>query len=129
LHAAITPGKYSWIGAGSGKSGITYNYVVWQDESAVELYIDRGKDADTENKAIFDTLYLKKDQIEKEFGGELEWQRLDNKRACRIRKSFELGGWKDPNTWDAVVPPMVDAMTRLEKALKPHIQKLAIEAS
>jgi hypothetical protein len=129
LHAAITPGRYSWIGAGSGKSGITYNYAVWQDESAIELYIDRGKDANTENKSIFDTLYLKKDQIEKEFGGELEWQRLDNKRACRIRKSFELGGWKDPNTWGAVVPPMVDAMTRLEKALKPHIQKLAIEAS
>lgn len=129
LHAAITPGKYSWIGAGSGKSGLTYNYVVWQDESAVELYIDRGKDADAENKSIFDTLHAKKDEIEKSFGEPLEWQRLDNKRACRIRKPFALGGWKNPETWDAAVPPMVDAMTRLEKALSPYIKKLAIEVA
>ncbi|GAB1393166.1 DUF4268 domain-containing protein [Rhodocyclaceae bacterium] len=129
LHAAITPGKYHWVGTGSGRGGVTYNYVVWERESAVELYIDRGKDCDAENKGIFDALHARKDEIEASFGEPLEWQRLDNKRACRIRKSFALGGWKEQETWDAAVPPMVDAMIRLEKALKPHIQKLAIEAA
>jgi hypothetical protein len=65
------------------------------NEAAVELYIDRGRDADEENKAIFDSLVASKDEIEKEFGGPLEWQRLDGKRACRIRKEIEGGGYRD----------------------------------
>lgn len=127
LHAAISPGKYSWIGTGAGKAGITFNYVVWERESAVELYIDRGKDADAENKAIFDTLHAKKAEIEKVFGEPLEWERLDTKRASRIRKSFILGGWKEPDY--RAIPPMVDAMIRLEVALKPHIQRLPTEVN
>jgi hypothetical protein len=43
LHAHITPGEYSWIGASSGIRGLNFNYVVTQDECAAELYIDRGK--------------------------------------------------------------------------------------
>lgn len=94
----------------------------------MELCIDRGKDCDAENKAIFDALHAKKDEIEKAFGEPLEWQRLDSKRACRIRKSFALGEWKEQEKWDVAVPPMVDAMIRLERALKPHVQKLGGES-
>lgn len=128
LHSAITPGKYAWIGAGSGKSGLSYNYVVWQHESAVELYIDRGKGNDLENKEIFDKLHNNKKEIEKDFGGSLEWQRLDTKRASRIRISFTLGGWKDKEKWDKVMNEMVDKMIQLEKSLKTHIQNLSINS-
>jgi len=38
-----------------------------------------------------------------------------------------MGGWKDPEKWPQVHFAMVDAMMRLEKALKPHIQKLDLE--
>lgn len=126
LHAAITPGKYSWIGAGSGKSGITFNYVIWEHEGAVELYIDRGKDSEAENKAIFYALLGSKDEIEKSFGGPLEWQRLDNKRASRIRKSFNNGGYKDKDDWEKIIPEMTSAMVDLERALTPYIKKLAL---
>ena len=129
LHSAITPGKYSWIGAGSGKSGISYNYVVWQHESAVELYVDRGKGNDSENKAIFDELLKHKDKIENDFGSALEWQRLDTKRASRIRISFNDGGWKDQDKWNLITTAMVEAMILLEKALKPHIKKLIVETN
>ena len=128
LHAAISPGRYAWIGTGAGKSGLGLNYVVWEHETTVELYIDRGKNRDTENKTIFDTLYAKKDEVEKSFGDALEWERLDNKRASRIRKIISLGGWKDPDKWTEIHMAMVDAMIRLEKALRPYIQKLEIEA-
>jgi len=37
------------------------------------------------------------------------------------------GGWKDLDKWDEVISSTVDTMTRLEKALKSHIQKLEIE--
>jgi hypothetical protein len=129
LHTGISPSKYGWIGTGAGRSGLAYNYVVWEHEAAAELYIDRGKDADLENKAIFDALEAKKEEIEAAFGGELEWQRLDNKRACRIRKSVEGGGFRDGEKSATVYPAMVDAMIRLERALKPHVQRLASDAA
>mgnify|MGYP001600396341 CR=1 FL=1 len=129
LHAGISPGRYSWIGTGAGKSGLGLNYVTWEHETCVELYIDRGKGRDVENKAIFDTLYSKKAEIEKIFGGALEWDRLDNKRASRIRKTINLGGWKDPEKWGEIHPEMVNAMSQLEKALRPHIQNFEIETT
>ena len=129
LHAGISPSKYGWIGTGAGRSGLAYNYAVWEHEAAAELYIDRGKDADAENKALFDALVAKKEEIETAFGGELEWQRLDNKRACRIRKLVEGGGFRDGDKSAAIYTKMVDAMTRLERALKPHVQKIASETA
>jgi hypothetical protein len=129
LHASISPSRYHWVATGAGKSGMSYNYVVWEHETCVELYIDRGKDSDKENKALFDKLTARKREIEKAFGGALEWQRLDTKRACRIRKTISEGGWKDPQKWDEASKTTVDAMVRLEKALSPQIQSIGRGAS
>jgi len=93
----------------------------------VELYIDRGRDRESENKAIFDAFNAKRQEIEKVFGEPLEWERLDIRRASRIRKKLTRGGWKDESMWQEVNAATVDAMIRLEKALRPHIQKLEIE--
>lgn len=128
LHAGISPGRYSWIGTGAGKRGLSFNYVVWEHATSAELYIDRCKNSDAENKAIYETLYTKKDEVEKSFGDALEWERLDSKRASRIRKTINLGGWKDPEEWKKIHSAMVDGMIRLERVLKPYIQKLEIES-
>lgn len=124
LHAGLTPGRYHWLGTGAGRAGISYNYVVWEHGSAVEVYIDRGKDSQDENKSIFDNLLVNKEKIEEKTGFNLEWQRLDEKRACRIRKSLDLGGIKDPENWTAVIESTVDAMIKMELAFKPYIQKV-----
>jgi hypothetical protein len=129
LHSAISPGKKSWIATSSGRAGMTYAYVLWEHETAVELYIDRGKDSEAQNKAIFDKLEATKAQIEKVFGDSLEWQRLDEKRASRIRKTFTLGGWKDEENWSKVIDATVDAMVRFEAAIRPHIQALEVEST
>ena len=85
LHAHITPGEYSWIGTSSGVRGLNLNYTVTQEECAAELYIDRGKDSEVRTLPIFLQLEANKADIEKVFGGPLSWERLDGKRACRIR--------------------------------------------
>jgi hypothetical protein len=61
------------------------------------------------------------------FGDALDWQRLEDRRACRIRKPITVGGWRDdPEKWPEVYAEMVDAMIRLEKALRPQVQKLKV---
>jgi hypothetical protein len=127
LHATISPGQYMWIGTGAGRRGLSFNYVVRQHESNVELYIDRGKDSEEENKGIFDAFAKSKNDIEHTFGEPLEWQRLEGKRACRIKKEVVLGGYRDdPSKWPSIHDVMIDSMIRLEKSLRPHIAKLEI---
>jgi len=91
-------------------------------DAQVELYIDRG-DAD-ENKRIFDALYAQKEAIEQTFGDHLGWQRLDDRRASRIRYVIADGGLQDQEHWPSIQERMVEAMARLERALKPHIKQL-----
>jgi hypothetical protein len=126
LHANITPGQYSWIGTGAGKYGLAFNYSIRKNEAQVELYIDRGKDKDEENKQIFDQLAKNKAEIESEFGESLDWQRLDNRRASRVRKQIMIGGYRNEDKWPEINEYMVDSMIRLEKALRPYIAKLTI---
>ena len=131
LHVGVSPGRQNWMGTGAGRSGLSLNYVVWEHTAAAELYIDRGKDADEENKAIFDALIAKRAEIEAAFGPgsyELDWQRLDNRRACRIRVEVPIAGYRDEDRYAEVYEPLVDAMVRLDRALKPHIRSAALEA-
>jgi len=48
----------------------------------VEVYIDSGEKE--KNEQIFDCIFHHKDEIEGALEVELEWERLDNRRACRI---------------------------------------------
>ena len=78
-----------------------------------------------ENNAIFDKLYASKGIIEQDFCEPLEWQRLEGKKACRIMKTIDIGGYRDDESkWPEIQDAMVDAMIRLEKALRPHIESL-----
>jgi hypothetical protein len=124
LHSAISPTQDNWVGTTAGERGLVLNYVIRKHEVNVELYIDRGKDADDENETIFDTLAASKAAIEDAFGAPLEWQRLEGKRACRIKKEIGLGGYRDEAKWPAIQDAMIDAMVRLDRALRPYIRKL-----
>ncbi len=80
-----------------------------------------------ENKEIFDRLCSAKEEIERSFGGPLDWQRLDEQQGCRIGTPITAGGWRDdPAKWHEIYASVVDAMIRLENALRTEIQKLRI---
>jgi len=124
LHAKISPTPYNWVGAGSGVRGLTWNYVIRQHETQVELYVDRGDQE--ENADIFEQLVAHKDDAEAVFGEPIEWQRLEGKRACRIRSRIEIGGWRDEDHWPQIIEVAVDAMIRLEKALGKRVKDLKV---
>ena len=122
LHANISPSRDSWVSAGAGKSGMGFNYVVRERDARAELYID-GKYPE-ENKAIFDALAASKEDIAERFGGPLVWERLEGRRASRISGVVERGSYRDEERWPEIQEAMIDAMIRLEKALRPHLSKL-----
>lgn len=118
LYSNISPGVANWIGAGSGMRGVSMNFSVSGKYSRAEVYIDRG--SLPENEVIFDRLLAEKDQIEAEFGGLLIWDRLDGKRACRI-KAEESGDIFDREVWPQMIEFMTDAMVRLDKSVRPRL--------
>jgi len=125
LHSNISPGIYSWIGTGAGKQGISYNYVITKKYGGCEIYFDKGKDyiKPNINKIRFDKLYKHKNQIEKKFGGKLNWERLDNARASRISIKFKGKGLNDKENWGKLQDKMIDVMIRLERAFKDSIRR------
>jgi hypothetical protein len=49
----------------------------------------------------------------------------EGRRACRIRYTSTAGSWRSPEeSWPKIQDDIIDAMVRLERALKPHIAKL-----
>ena len=127
LHSNISPSKVAWISTSSGIRGLNFNYIVFQIESAVELYIDRGKGAEEENKRVFDQLHSSREIIEKDFGAPLTWERLEGKRACRIRFTRDGGGYRSPEEdWGKIQDSTINDMQRLERSLRPHLKQLKV---
>jgi hypothetical protein len=124
LFSNVSPSKESWISTGIGLTGLGLNYVITYDWGAVELYIDRGKDSEIVNKERFDYFFSKKDEIEKELNEPLIWERLDNKRASRIRKKFDKIGLRDEEQWNDLQDKMIDFMIKFEKTLRNYIPEL-----
>jgi hypothetical protein len=126
LFSRISPGIYSWIGAGAGRSGIGYNFTVNNNRGGCEIYLDRGKHyvEPNLNKERFDELYKHKEEIENKLGFELNWERLNEKRASRISFYFKNGGLKDKEKWDELQEKMQDTMIQLENVFKDYIKNL-----
>ena len=122
LFSNVSPSKENWIITGAGRTGLTYGYVILMDSARIELYIDTGDMS--RNKKIFDELYKRKHEIERDFGEELEWYRLDNKRASRIAKTIVNKGLKNVDDWPIIQDKMINSMIKFHKALTKHIQQL-----
>jgi Domain of unknown function (DUF4268) len=127
MHAHITPSEHGWIAASAGVRGLSFNYVVMQEECRVELYIDRGKGFDQENKQIFDQLQANGPAIDQAFGASLSWERLEDRRACRIQYTRQEGGYRSPEEqWPQIQDKTIHDMDRFEKALQPYLKQLKV---
>ena len=123
LYQNVSPGKAHWISAGGGISGVTFSSVATGDYIRIELAI-HGRTQD-ENKSVFDALYVKRQQIESDFGNSLEWERMDSKRMSRIK--FELSNVDvfNEDDWDKMIQFMCEVVPKFEVAFKKPISQLS----
>jgi hypothetical protein len=122
LFQNCSPSKRSWMYIGAGISGVGYVFVVSKRYVRVELYIDRW-DKDL-NKKTFDKLLSEKNEIESIFGSSLEWERLDTKKASRIKYQLDDVSYFNHDEWPKMIDFMANSMQKLEKALHISISKL-----
>lgn len=93
----------------------------------MELYIDRGKNSETENKQLFDQLYANREAIEHAFGKPLTWEPLEGRRACRIQYTREGGGYRSPDEqWPEIQQKTIQDMDLFMKALQPYLKQLKV---
>ncbi len=120
IYQNISPSKDSWISKGIGFSGVGLNFVISKTYARSELWILRS--TAEESKFIFDELYKNREEIEKKFGDRLTWERLDNKKACRIK--YELQGVNvfNKEDWPQMIDFMTDGMIRMEKAFREPLK-------
>ena len=120
LYNNISPGKDHWLSAGSGLSGMTFNIIFGKSEVRVEFSMARSQPE--VNRFVFDRLEAQKTEIESDFGAELVWQPLPDRKACRIQFGKPVDGYDSAN-WPEMIQWLVTHMTRLEKALSKPLEK------
>ena len=120
-YANISPSKDHWLSSATGVSGCRYDLIFLKNETRVELYVGRTEAG--ENKWIFDQLEQKKQEIEERFGAELQWQRLDDKKASRICYARPFDGTDDEN-WIAMIEWLCQHTVKLEEALSIPLARL-----
>lgn len=87
----------AWKSFPTGTTGYQFNVTFRSNNRfSCELYIDTGDK--NNNKQRFDVLYEQKDKIEKSLG-ELSWERLNDRRACRIALYTEYTNDQEMLTW------------------------------
>ncbi|MGB4114649.1 MAG: DUF4268 domain-containing protein [Yoonia sp.] len=125
LHQNISPAKYHWLSAESGTRSCPYQMIFSRDEARVEFSLQRAET--TENKWLFDQLYGQKDQIEKAFGAELDWRRMDDKKASRIVYAQPFDGFSR-EAWPEMIGWLAAHIQKLEAAFSEPLSRLNCQA-
>lgn len=125
IAANITPGSESWTGLSLGMGGVGLNVVISQRYARVELYINRG--SAEENKQVFDLLATRAKESEKSFGGELIWERMNDKVTSRVKYQLDGVNAFDRADWDKINNFLVDGVIRFEKAFSTEIKRIKAE--
>lgn len=121
LYDNISAGGANWISAGSGMRGVGFNFAVSNKYGRAEIYINRFEQA--ENKYVYDQLHAERKMLEEAFGEQMVWERLDHRRACRIKCETEADMFKRDD-WPSLIEFMTDAMVRIENAYRGPLLKL-----
>ncbi len=100
---------HSYVLYGAGFTG--------EGMARVEIYIDKDKDW---NKRLFDRLKEDKTAVESELG-ELDWQRLDDRNASRIRAARQGSIKDDEETLAEIQDWMVERFLAFKRVFGPRL--------
>lgn len=121
LYANVSPSRDHWLNAGSGASGIYYSMIFTRDEARVEFALGtRSRDA---NKALFDHLHARREQLEAQFGAALSWRRMDDRKVSLIECAAPFEG-HDRENWPQMIAWLVEHVQKMEKLFDKEVPAL-----
>ena len=106
-----------WYDVAIGVSGVLVEITLVNKEGCVgiALYI-------IDDKELFDSLNEKKIEIESKLGFELDWQRLDNKKASRIIYRIPGLNFDDHSNYDYLMNDIIDKVMLFIKVFKKYVK-------
>ncbi|KXB07124.1 hypothetical protein AKJ52_00860 [candidate division MSBL1 archaeon SCGC-AAA382C18] len=119
---AISSKSQGWIGKRSPAKGVEYQFIIRNNFARIRLVIRTG--SPEKNEEIFDSLKSKREEIEGEFGDELEWKRKEDRNLCKIRKRVSENGLIDEDKWEETQEKMINSMKKFCETFDKHLRKL-----
>jgi hypothetical protein len=112
------------IGFWKGKG--KFAFCIGRNTIRVELYFSHDSD-----KKFIDAMAQHKAKIDEKFNGVIEWERLDNKKASRIKYEMPLnefraieGKFNEKTNWEAWITWYRESMTAFYKVMFPIWEKV-----
>ena len=117
----ISPSRDHWLSCATGVSGCGYSLIFLKSEARVELTLQRS--ATDENKWMFDQLEGARKEVEGRFGGELRWQRLNERKSSKISHSRAFDGY-DTENWPEMIAWLCRHIIKLDEAFSEPLGRL-----
>lgn len=112
-----------WYAFSSGRTGFKFSANFTGDDTVrAEVYIDCDDRVLTKQR--FDALLAEREAIEREFGEPLEWQRLEEKRACRICIHREGSVENSDERLNEIRNWLIQRLIKLKTVFGPRIAEL-----
>ena len=121
IAAEFSSDNYREMKVNVGK-GLWMTYAQRLNFTKIELYIYKGPKKIRWNSWLFDVFEEYQSHVEEYFGEELNWS--DDKKICRIGKTYKEFDLHNRECWDSIASEMVSDMNRLNIALRPIYMKL-----
>ena len=101
--------------AAAGGSGLLWGLSFTKEpRMRSELYFDHA--SAEQNKSMFDRLFAVRERFEAVFGRPLLFDRLDDKKACRVEAASGAASIENQEEWGAYANWMIDTQSRLREA-------------
>ncbi len=113
LRKATTDHWYD-VAIGSSDAYIVINLVNKYANIVVELYIP-------DNKPLYDKLFEDKEEIEKKLQMSLDWNRLDTKKASRIKYYIDGLDFNDHSNYPELMNQAIDTAVKMRTVFQDYI--------
>lgn len=102
------------VALGTSEAHISITLVNKTNSIGIEVYIN-------DNKKLFDKLFLESEEIENKLGFNMDWQRLDNKKASRIIYYIDGLDFDNHDNYDKLINEVIDRVITIKETFRNHI--------
>ena len=102
------------VAIGTSAAKIAVDLVNKENCIVIELYIHS-------DKKLYDSLFEKKNEIERELDMIFEWDRLDSKKASRIKHYIHGLDFENHSNYDQLMNEVIDKVIRMKTVLRRYL--------